>query len=122
MTPTEQAAEAARQGAANGAPELPVLDFAFADRDVRAKRPPVLSFLLRMDTLRAYGPAAEAFRRAIAAAPNEGIREDALARLIETLDAMGDRATCAEEQRRYQSRYPRGVHAAAVRSRCTSRK
>ena len=77
---------------------------------------------LRMDTQRAYGPAVEAFRRAIAAAPNEGIREDALARLIEALDALGDQATCAQEQRRYQVRYPRGVHAAAVRGRCASRK
>lgn len=74
---------------------------------------------LRMDSLHAYGPAAEAFRRAMAAARNEGIREDALARLIEALSALGDQVACLEEQRRYQARYPRGVHAAAVRSRCT---
>lgn len=77
---------------------------------------------LRMDTMRAYGPAAEAFRRAIAAAPNDGIREDALARLIEALHSMGDQASCLQEQRRYQERYPRGVHAVTVRSRCVSRK
>jgi TolA-binding protein len=77
---------------------------------------------LRMDTLRAYGPAAVAFRRAIAAAPNEGIREDALARLIEALDAMGDQAACLQEQRRYEARYSRGVHAVTVRGRCVSRK
>jgi TolA-binding protein len=77
---------------------------------------------LRMDALHAYGPAAEAFRRAIVAAPNDGIREDALARLIEALDAMGDRAGCLREQGRYQARYPRGVHATAVGARCASRK
>jgi hypothetical protein len=77
---------------------------------------------LRMDALHAYAPASEAFRRAIAAAPNEGIREDALARLIEALDKLGDQAGCLREQGRYQARYPRGVHAAAVGGRCASRK
>lgn len=77
---------------------------------------------LRMDALHAYGPAADAFRRAIAAAPNDGIREDALARLIEALDAMGDKSACLREKARYQARYPRGVHAAAVIGRCASRK
>jgi len=76
---------------------------------------------LRMDSLHAYGPAAEAFRRAIAAAPNEGVREDAMARLIESVDAMGDKAACLTEQQRYQARYPGGVHAAAVRARCGTR-
>ncbi|HEX6390697.1 MAG TPA: sugar transferase [Solirubrobacteraceae bacterium] len=31
---------------------LPAVDFALGDRDVRAKRPPALSFLLKLDTLR----------------------------------------------------------------------
>jgi len=74
---------------------------------------------LRMDSLHAYGSAAEAFRRAMSAARNEGIREDALARLIEALSAMGDQTACLDAQRSYQARYPRGVHAAAVRSRCS---
>jgi transmembrane sensor len=77
---------------------------------------------LRMDAMHAYGPAAEAFRRAIAAAPNDGIREDALARLIEALHSMGDQTSCLQEQRRYQKRYPRGVHAATVRERCAPQK
>jgi exopolysaccharide biosynthesis polyprenyl glycosylphosphotransferase len=34
------------------APELRAVDFALTDRDVRRKRPPALSFLLRLDTLR----------------------------------------------------------------------
>src|SRR3954454_16262800 len=39
-----------------GSPETPppssMLDFALSERDVRRKRPPVLSFLLKLDTLR----------------------------------------------------------------------
>ena len=50
------------------------------------------------------------------------VDEDALARLIEALDAMGDRSACLREQARYQARYPRGVHAAAVTGRCALRK
>jgi len=74
---------------------------------------------LRMDSQHAYGPAADAFRRAIAAAPNEGVREDAMARLVESLDAMRDRDACSKERQRYLARYPKGVHAAAVEGRCS---
>jgi len=53
---TRNAADAARQGAAqHAAPVAPALDVALADRDVRARRPPVLSFLLRWDTVRRAG-------------------------------------------------------------------
>ena len=76
---------------------------------------------LRMDSQHAYGPAADAFRRAFAAAPNEGIREDALARLVDALDAVHDNARCLVEQQRYLGRYPKGVHATSVRTRCGSR-
>jgi TolA-binding protein len=76
---------------------------------------------LRMDSLRDYPAAAAAFRRAFAAAPSEGIREDALARLVEVLDRMRDQASCLAEQKRYQARYPTGIHAASVRSRCAQR-
>jgi len=76
---------------------------------------------LRMDSQHAYGPAADAFRRAFAAAPNEGIREDALARLVDALDAVHDNAKCLVEQQRYLGRYPKGVHATSVRTRCGSR-
>jgi transmembrane sensor len=74
---------------------------------------------LRMDSQHAYGPAAEAFRRAIAAAPNEGVREDAMARLVEALDALRDRDNCSKERQKYLARYPKGVHAAAVEGRCS---
>jgi transmembrane sensor len=76
---------------------------------------------LRMDSLRDYPAAAAAFRRAIAAAPSDGIREDALARLVEVLDRMRDTAGCLAEQKRYQARYPSGIHAASVRARCAKR-
>ena len=76
---------------------------------------------LRMDSLRDYPGAATAFRRAIAAAPSDGIREDALARLVEVLDRLHDQAGCLAEQQRYQARYPSGIHAASVRARCARR-
>jgi TolA-binding protein len=73
---------------------------------------------LQMDSQHAYAPAADAFRRALAAARNEGLREDALARLVEALSAMRDQVACSAERQRYQSRYPNGVHAASVRACC----
>jgi hypothetical protein len=73
---------------------------------------------LRMDVQRAYRPAADAFRRAIASAPNEGVREDALARLVEVLDAMHERDACSKERDRYLERYPRGVHVSRVERAC----
>jgi transmembrane sensor len=73
---------------------------------------------LRMDSQHAYRRAAEAFHRAIAAAPNEGVREDAMARLVEALDATHDRTACDQERQRYLARYPKGVHAAQVEARC----
>jgi hypothetical protein len=71
-----------------------------------------------MDSQHAYGPAADAFRRAAAAAPNEGVREDAMARLVEALEALHDRAACQKGQERYLARYPKGLHATAVIGRC----
>src|SRR3954454_14887721 len=54
--PTRTSADAVRQGADGAAPPVaPVPDGAFAERDVRARRPPALSFLLRWDTVRRAG-------------------------------------------------------------------
>ena len=44
--------EKPREGASKATADTPAPDFALSDRDVRRKRPPVLSFLLRLDTLR----------------------------------------------------------------------
>ena len=74
---------------------------------------------LRMDTFHANSAAAEAFRRAIATAPNDGIREDALARLVEVLDRTRNRSACRAEQRHYLAMYPVGVHSVAVMARCS---
>jgi exopolysaccharide biosynthesis polyprenyl glycosylphosphotransferase len=41
-----------REGAERAQQDVPVSGFELTDRDVRRKRPPVLSFLLRLDTLR----------------------------------------------------------------------
>jgi FlaA1/EpsC-like NDP-sugar epimerase len=45
--------EKPREGVSTAAAETPTPDFALSDRDVRRKRPPVLSFFLKLDTLRA---------------------------------------------------------------------
>ena len=41
-----------REGASTAPAQLPPSEFSLSDRDVRRKRPPVLAFLLRLDTLR----------------------------------------------------------------------
>jgi exopolysaccharide biosynthesis polyprenyl glycosylphosphotransferase len=47
--------DSAREGSAQPAPMAPVVDLALPDRDMRARRPPALSFLLRWDTVRRAG-------------------------------------------------------------------
>jgi len=77
---------------------------------------------LRMDSQHAHAPAADAFRRPFAAAPNERVSaKTPLARLVEAVDAMGDKATCLAEQGRYHARYPNGAHLASVRAYCGTR-
>jgi transmembrane sensor len=73
---------------------------------------------LRMDTQHAYRAAAEAFRSAIAAAPNEGVREDALARLVDVLDAMHETDSCRKERSHYLQQYPRGLYVSRVERAC----
>jgi transmembrane sensor len=73
---------------------------------------------LRMDAQHAYRAAAEAFRSAIAAAPNEGVREDALARLVDVLDAMHETNSCLKERSHYLQRYPRGLYVSRVARAC----
>src|ERR1700712_5662536 len=41
-----------REGAERAQEDVPARGFELTDRDVRRKRPPVLSFLLKLDTLR----------------------------------------------------------------------
>src|SRR3954471_19269861 len=54
--PSTDRAQPAREAPAKPAPTVaPVADLALAERDKRARRPPVLGFLLRWDTLRRAG-------------------------------------------------------------------
>jgi exopolysaccharide biosynthesis polyprenyl glycosylphosphotransferase len=54
--PSTDRAQPARDAPAKPAPVVaPVADLALAERDMRARRPPVLGFLLRWDTLRRAG-------------------------------------------------------------------
>ena len=64
---------------------------------------------LRMDFQHSYGLAVQAFRRAVVAAPNEGVREDAMARLVEALEALHDRAGMQKRARALPRAFPQGA-------------
>lgn len=76
---------------------------------------------LRLDSLGSPAGAAEAFADAIALSPGGPLREDAEARRIEALHASSSMAACAAARDAYLARYPSGVHAALVRTRCSNR-
>lgn len=76
---------------------------------------------LRMDAEHNPLAALSALRTAVQTAPNEGLREDASARLVEALGAMNHGDECRAARSQYLVRYPKGVHAAAVRARCGGR-
>lgn len=75
---------------------------------------------LRLDELRDAKGALEAFDDAIALSPAAPFREDADARRVDALDALGN-AGCAAARAAYLERYPQGVHVRAIRSRCPTR-
>jgi hypothetical protein len=75
---------------------------------------------LRFDVLADISGAVEAFEDAIALAPNAPFREDAEARRIEALDTAGD-PRCSVARAAYLARYPGGLHARAVATRCARR-
>ena len=76
---------------------------------------------LRMGPLGDVRGAVQAFRRAIALAPGAGVREDAMARLVEAHAKLGELAQCRTARDAYLASYPRGVHAASVATKCSSR-
>jgi len=76
---------------------------------------------IRMDALNDPAGAAEAFADAIALAPAAPFREDAEARRVEALDALPDRARCERVRDAYLARYPTGLHARQIATRCKSR-
>jgi transmembrane sensor len=73
---------------------------------------------LRLDSLGDPSGAAEALADAVRLAPSGPFREDADARLVEAYDRMHDRGRCVAARQSYLTRYPRGLHAAAVTDRC----
>jgi TolA-binding protein len=73
---------------------------------------------LRMDTLGDVPGAMEALSQAISLSPAGSFREDAQARLVYAADAMHDDARCRAMRQAYVARYPRGVHAVNVASKC----
>lgn len=73
---------------------------------------------LRLERLGNPAGAVSALERAMAKAPSPGLREDAMARLVQAYSALGDGARCRRTRDRYLSEYPGGVHTNAVKSRC----
>ena len=73
---------------------------------------------VRLDALNDPAGAAEAFADAIALAPAAPFREDAEARRVDALDALPDRARCERVRDAYLARYPTGLHARQVLTRC----
>lgn len=76
---------------------------------------------LRLERLGNPSGAVAALERAVARAPSRGLREDALARLVQAHAAAGDTARCRRARERYLSEYPDGVHTHSVKSRCGDR-
>lgn len=73
---------------------------------------------LRLERLGNPAGAVAALERALAKAPSPGLREDAMARLVQAYAAIGDGARCRRMRDRYLSEYPGGVHTNGVKSRC----
>jgi TolA-binding protein len=76
---------------------------------------------LRLERLGNPAGAVSALERAIARAPSPGLREDAMARLVQAHAALGDGARCRRTRDKYLAEYPGGVHVNAVKSRCGER-
>jgi TolA-binding protein len=76
---------------------------------------------LRLERLGNPAGAVSALERAMARAPSPGLREDAMARLVQAHAALGDGARCRRTRDKYLAEYPGGVHANAVKSRCAER-
>lgn len=76
---------------------------------------------MRMDSLGDVRGAIEAFERAMRLDARRAFAEDALARIVLAQDSVGNIQACENARGRYLARYPDGVHAAHVATRCTSR-
>jgi hypothetical protein len=76
---------------------------------------------LRMDTFGDKKGALAAFDDAVSLSKSGSVREDAEARRVQVLEALGDWARCRSLRDAYLSRFPDGVHASAMRTRCAPR-
>ncbi len=74
----------------------------------------------RLEMEKGGDPAAaeRALETASSATPGSAVHEDALAHLVDVYAQKGDLAACKKAQAQYLGTYPKGVHAAQVRSRC----
>jgi hypothetical protein len=76
---------------------------------------------LRLERLGNPAGAIPVLEKAMAHAPSPGLREDALARLVQAYSAIGDSVRCRRARDKYLTEYSGGVHANAVKTRCASR-
>ena len=51
-------------------------------------------------------------------AADPGLREDAGARVVQVLDALGDNARCLKARESYLESYPSGIHVRGVARAC----
>jgi hypothetical protein len=73
-----------------------------------------------MDALGDPRGAVAALQQALAAPGSDTFREDAMARLVLAHDALHQTAACLRAREQYLSRYPGGVHVAALSVRCAA--
>ena len=117
----EQANAARRLGRLREAAEIYGELVAQYPRDRRAALSAFELGRIRMDSLGDMKGAAEALERALKLDARRAFAEDALARLVLAQDALGDWKGCAHARSRYLARYPDGVHAQHLMSRCLAR-
>jgi transmembrane sensor len=73
---------------------------------------------LRMDAFGDKRGALSAFDDAVTLSKAGAVREDAEARRVQVLEALGDLARCRSLRDAYLTRFPNGVHASSMRARC----
>lgn len=87
-------------------------------RDPRAGRAGFELARIVMDVQQSPADAVGLLQAAIARGPDASYAEDAWARLARAAAAAGHLQLCREARGTYLARYPRGVHAGAVRDAC----
>jgi tetratricopeptide (TPR) repeat protein len=73
---------------------------------------------IQMDHLGDFEGAIVSLRRALRLTPAASFHEDALARLVRATARLGRTADCARARDVYLTRYPGGIHAAAIAKAC----